>query len=140
MRTVAGFVRAASTAGKRKRGVSEVAQEEADADTCAALGDTILATLRARSGSMCPSEAPRKLRPANWRCGCGDGAVRACVDTPCRPLMEATRDVARRLAAAGLVVVTQRGVAVPHDQPWRGPVRLQLTAGGRAGGAAGATV
>ena len=63
-----------STAGKRKRGV-EAAQEEANADTRALLANTILSTLRARSGSMCPSEAPRKLRPANWRCGCCDGAV-----------------------------------------------------------------
>ena len=48
--------------------------------------------------------------------------------------MEATRDAARQLVAEGLVVVTQRGVAVPHDQPWRGPVRLQLAAGARGGG------
>jgi len=45
--------------------------------------------------------------------------------------MEATRDVARGLAAAQLVVVTQRGAAVPHDEPWRGPVRLQLAPGAR---------
>ena len=63
------FARAASTAGKRKRLVSEAAQEDADADTRALLANTILTTLRARSGSMCPSEAPRKLRPVNWRCG-----------------------------------------------------------------------
>ena len=48
--------------------------------------------------------------------------------------MEATRDAARLLAAEGLVVVTQRGVTVPHDQPWRGPVRLQLASGARDGG------
>ena len=48
--------------------------------------------------------------------------------------MEATRDAARRLAAAGLVVVTQRGAPVPHDQAWRGPVRLTLAAGARERG------
>ena len=57
-----------------------------------------------------------------------------------RPLMEATRDAARTLAAAGVVVVTQRGAAVPHDQPWHGPVRLQLAwrgTGGATGGDGG---
>ena len=48
--------------------------------------------------------------------------------------MEATRDAARSLAAAGLVVVTQRGATLPHDQPWRGPVRLQLVREAAAGG------
>jgi hypothetical protein len=51
--------------------------------------------------------------------------------------MEATRDAARSLAAAGLVVVTQRGASLPHDQPWRGAVRLQLAAGAREAGSGG---
>ena len=122
----------ATTAGKRKRGgaASEAAQEDADAETRAALADTILATLRARSGSMCPSEAPRRVRPSDWRCG---WRKEACVcQQKCRltrvrrPLMDATREVARALAADGLVQITQRGVVVDHTQPWRGPIRLRL--------------
>jgi hypothetical protein len=68
--------------GKRKRAPDASAESaEALAPPAApasppllrALRDAILAILRARSGSMCPSEAPRRLRPADWRC------VRACV-------------------------------------------------------------
>ena len=40
--------------------------------------------------------------------------------------MDATREVARALAADGLVQITQRGVVVDHTQPWRGPIRLRL--------------
>lgn len=67
----------------------------------AQIEETMLEMLKnTRSGSTrCPSEVPRRLRPANWR-----------------PLMDATRDVARRLASQGLVQILQKGQVrlVPH--------------------------
>jgi hypothetical protein len=55
---------------------------------------TILQLLRARSAgaTCCPSEAPRRLRPSDWR-----------------PLMERTRQVAMRMARAGIIEITQKG-------------------------------
>ncbi len=44
--------------------------------------------------------------------------------------MEATREIARALAAEGLVHITQRGAVVDHEQPWRGPIRLKLATSG----------
>jgi hypothetical protein len=63
---------------------------------------------RAREYSMCPSEAARLVAPEGWR-----------------PLMEAARAAARRLAAAGAVEITQRGHVV-DAATIRGPVRLRL--------------
>ena len=108
------------------------APEQVDAATRAALRETILDMLHSRTGTMCPSEAPRRVRPASWRC------AHVCAFPPSahffealprrRPLMEATRDVARALAAEGLLLVTQRGIVVDTTQLWRGPIRLKLTA------------
>ena len=39
-----------------------------DTETRKSLKRMILQLLHSRSGSMCPSEAPRRLRPGNWRC------------------------------------------------------------------------
>lgn len=77
-------------------------QAAAEADDTAIAGSPtgaqieacILEILRSRAAgaTCCPSEAARRLRPAAWR-----------------PLMEAARDAARRLAGRGLIQITQRG-------------------------------
>lgn len=46
--------------------------------------------------------------------------------------MEMTRDAARRLAAAGLIEITQKGSAV-DPQKAKGPIRLRLMATGAHG-------
>jgi hypothetical protein len=120
----------------------DVASAEA---TSALLRDAILAILRSRAGSMCPSEAPRRVRPADWRCGvCFAHAslvvfkrqarkkrldARLALRAGRRPLMDATREVARSLALDGLVQVTQRGAVLDPRAAWRGPIRLRLAAG-----------
>ena len=79
----------------------------------AALEAAILDLLRARpGGTICPSEAARRVRPDDWR-----------------PLMEATRRAARRLAGQGRIEVTQGGRPVDPGA-FRGAVRLRP--GGRA--------
>ena len=58
-------------AGKRKRPTPAgdgASQPVVDAATRQALRRTILEMLASRSGTMCPSEAPRRLRPSDWRC------------------------------------------------------------------------
>ena len=59
---------------------------------------------------MCPSEAPRRVLAGG----------------PWRASMEATREEAKRLADEGVIEIMQRGVAIDHTQPWRGPIRLRL--------------
>lgn len=66
--------------------------------------------LDSRSGSICPSEAARAVGGEDWR-----------------PLMEAAREAARRLARAGEVEITQRGTVLDPDGMWRGPVRIRLS-------------
>lgn len=64
---------------------------------------------RQEGASICPSEAARHLAgPAGWR-GC----------------MPVVREAARHLARAGGVEVTQRGVPLAPDAPWRGAVRIR---------------
>ncbi|MEO0336603.1 MAG: DUF3253 domain-containing protein [Pseudomonadota bacterium] len=65
-----------------------------------------LATER-RSSSFCPSEVARNLFQA-WR-----------------PQMEPVREVARKLAIEGKILITQKGVAVKTLR-FRGPIRLKL--------------
>jgi ribosomal protein S19E (S16A) len=84
-------------------------------ERAAILGDAtieraILALLDARGAgkTICPSEAARSLDAARWR-----------------DHMGAVRAVARRLQAAGLVEITQRGRVVPLDEPLRGAIRLR---------------
>jgi Protein of unknown function (DUF3253) len=73
------------------------------------LEDAILRLLKDRSSSatICPSEAARQVRPAAWR-----------------EEMDNARAAARRLAARGLVVVTQNGVVVDPSTA-RGPIRIR---------------
>lgn len=63
---------------------------------------------RAAHATICPSEAARAVRPDDWR-----------------PLMERTRQAARRLAHAERIVITQRGKVVDPGR-FRGPIRLRL--------------
>lgn len=65
---------------------------------------------RADTATLCPSEAARAVGGANWR-----------------ELMGPTRRAAGRLVAAGLVEVTQRGVAVDPATA-RGPIRIRRPA------------
>ena len=77
----------------------------------ARLAAAIRTLLRARgpAKTICPSDAARVVGGEDWR-----------------SLMPAARDVARTLAAAGELDVTQGGNAIDATRPWRGPVRLRL--------------
>jgi hypothetical protein len=66
-----------------------------------------LLKLRGVGKSICPSEVARKVAPTDWE-----------------PLMETTRAVARRLVAAGEIVITQRGVVVDPAQV-KGAIRFR---------------
>ncbi len=76
----------------------------------AALEVAILGLLKQRGAgkSICPSEAARTVAPEDWQ-----------------PLMERARAAARRLFAAGEIVVTQGGVVVDPSRA-KGPIRLKL--------------
>ena len=63
--------------------------------------------LDARRGSICPSDAARRVAPDGWR-----------------PLMDAARAAAARLAGEGRVEVTQRGEVVDPATA-RGPIRIR---------------
>ena len=67
-----------------------------------------LARQRGPAKTLCPSEAARRVRPDDWR-----------------PLMERTRNAARRLIAAGHLDMLQRGATVDASTA-RGAVRLRL--------------
>ena len=66
---------------------------------------------RARNGTICPSEAARRVAGSD--------------EQTWRPLMEPTREAARRLAARGDLEFTQRGQPVDPSRA-RGPLRLRL--------------
>lgn len=70
----------------------------------------ILELLDGRAGcaTICPSEAARLVARTGWR-----------------DLMEPARRAARRLAAAGTLVILQRGRQVDPTEA-RGPIRLRL--------------
>ena len=72
------------------------------------LEDTVLRLLETppRGATICPSEAARAVTE-DWR-----------------PLMERTRRAARRLVAAGRVVITQKGRVVDPSTA-RGPIRIR---------------
>ena len=75
----------------------------------ARLGRTILELLdaRARDATICPSDAARAVGDDDWR-----------------ELMEPVRRAARRLVAAGDVVITQGGDVVDPSTA-RGPIRIR---------------
>lgn len=74
------------------------------------LQDAMRELLSTRTGSICPSEAARAVGGDGWR-----------------NLMEAAREAARRLARAGEVEITQRGVVLDPDGIFRGPIRIRST-------------
>ncbi|GAA2994703.1 DUF3253 domain-containing protein [Actinokineospora diospyrosa] len=61
--------------------------------------------------SICPSDAARAVAE-DWR-----------------PLMARAGEVARELARAGEVQVTQRGAVLDPDGEWRGPIRIRVSDG-----------
>lgn len=70
-----------------------------------------LLTQRARTATICPSEAARQVGGEDWR-----------------DLMEPARAAARRLVAAGEVEVLQSGRVVDPSRV-RGPIRIRRVAG-----------
>jgi hypothetical protein len=66
---------------------------------------------RGRGSSTCPSDAARAVGGADWR-----------------GLMDDARDLARELATAGAVEITQGGEVVDPESQWRGPVRIRKRA------------
>lgn len=72
----------------------------------AELEQAVVELLGARSGTICPSEAARRVRPEDWR-----------------TWMERTRQAARRLAARGRIEIHQRGRVVDPSTA-KGPIRL----------------
>jgi hypothetical protein len=79
-------------------------------DRGSALEQAILELLEDRTGTICPSEAARRVAGTDdWRA-----------------LMQPARDAAGRLATAGLVEVTQRGEVVDVGRA-QGPVRIRRT-------------
>lgn len=68
-----------------------------------------LAGDRGPSSSICPSDAARAVGGDDWR-----------------DLMQDARNVARALARAGQVDITQKGVALDPDAQWRGPIRIRI--------------
>lgn len=99
------------SAACRRRGVGDVdrALEEA-------IGD--LLSQRARTATICPSEAARR--------------VAADTGDEWRDLMEPARRAARRLVAAGEVEIVQAG-AVVDPSTARGPIRVRRSAGAARG-------
>ncbi len=67
-----------------------------------------LLAIRAGGATICPSEAARAVGGEDWRA-----------------LMEPARQAARRLVAAGEIVITQRGQIVDPSTA-KGPIRLRL--------------
>lgn len=63
-------------------------------------------------GTICPSEAARRVRATGWE-----------------ELMEPARSAARRLADQGFVEITQGGRVVDPSTA-RGPIRIRLVRGG----------
>jgi hypothetical protein len=86
--------------GCRRHGVTDVDRR---------LEETILSLLdqRARTSTICPSDAARAVDPDGWR-----------------DLMEPARRAARRLVAAGRVQVTQKGSVVDPSTA-TGPIRIR---------------
>ena len=71
----------------------------------------LLTLIRQRGphSSACPSEVARSLLPGDWR-----------------TLMPRVRAVAAGLAQAGILQISQRGIVVSPEGPWKGPIRVQL--------------
>ncbi len=77
------------------------------------LEETILALLARTAGTICPSEAAKKV-----------GGTES--EAAWRDLMEPARRAARRLVAAGEVEITQQGRVVDPSSA-KGPIRIRRT-------------
>lgn len=86
------------SAGCRRRGVTDVDRS---------LEAAITELLDGRSGTICPSEAARRVDAEGWR-----------------ELMEPTRRAARRLVEAGTVEIVQGGRVVDPSTA-KGPIRIR---------------
>jgi hypothetical protein len=91
---------------------SDACRRQRVSDTDRGLEAAILELLdqRGHGATICPSEAARSVGADDWR-----------------PLMERARAAGRRLQAAGVVEVTQRGRPVDPSTA-RGPIRLRRAA------------
>jgi hypothetical protein len=69
-----------------------------------------LARQRGPAKTICPSDAARAVGGEHWR-----------------DLMDDARDIARQLARAGQVEITQKGEVLDPDATWRGPIRIRAT-------------
>jgi len=76
--------------------------------TDALLEQGILSLLATGAASICPSQAARQVAPDNWQ-----------------PLMEPARQAARRLVAAGRILILQNGKPADPSTA-KGPIRLAL--------------
>lgn len=77
---------------------------------CERIRATLLTLARHREeGSLCPSDVARVVGAAEWRA-----------------LMDAVREVVRRAAADGEVVVTRGETVLDPSGAWRGPIRIRL--------------
>ena len=92
--------------------VSRTGQSGSLKDVTEQLREAILRMARERgpSKSICPSDAARAVGGDDWR-----------------DHMERARAVARQLARAGEVEITQGGEVVDPDADWRGPIRIRAT-------------
>jgi hypothetical protein len=88
---------------------SDACRSNKSGDLDKLLETAILELLQQRGAgkTICPSEAARKVAPAAWE-----------------PLLEQTRQAARRLVAAGEIVITQGGVVVDPSRA-KGAIRLR---------------
>jgi hypothetical protein len=93
-----------------------------DAALEAAIQD--LLSTRARTSSICPSEAARAV--AASQAPSGDSGAPGSDAEAWRALMEPARAAARRLVAAGDVVLTQKGQVVDPSTA-KGPIRIRRT-------------
>jgi hypothetical protein len=69
-----------------------------------------MARERGPAKTICPSDAARAVGGEQWR-----------------DLMDDARDIARELARAGDVEITQKGDVLDPDATWRGPIRIRAT-------------
>lgn len=98
------------SAACRKRGLKPV-DGELEVEIIELLG------ARARSATICPSEAARRVAAAQGLLGDDPDAW--------RQLMEPARAAARRLVADGQVEITQKGRVVDPSTA-KGPIRIRL--------------
>jgi hypothetical protein len=101
----------------------------ADAALTHALREAILALLsrRAPGKTICPSEVARHVASTNppQIPPQIQPQIRASHNA-WRALMPVVRDVARAMATAGEIDITQQGIALNPALPWKGAIRLRL--------------